>query len=236
MKHRKHRWMARTLAFLLSCSALIPSENAVFAASKGRIAESETNVIKEEKGDENEKQITAETLTIEQGESFEIEKDFTGLALKKGEKAVFMDVVSEDGQGFFADRPGTYLATYLVTPEKGTCYELTRKIVVRPREAENKRADRNQKSSKEDTEESDPVPEPVLTEAPEVPENAENLKLDVSAENASFLSVVPETMTENRSVNVNLVVGERLPYPSNLGNYSTTYFTVNGHVAYCLES
>lgn len=236
MKHRKHRWLAGTLAFLLSCSALIPSENAVFAASKGRIAESETNVIKEEKGDENEKQITAETLTIEQGESFEIEKDFTGLALKKGEKAVFMDVVSEDGQGFFADRPGTYLATYLVTPEKGTCYELTRKIVVRPREAENKRADRNQKSSKEDTEESDPVPEPVLTEAPEVPENAENLKLDVSAENASFLSVVPETMTENRSVSVNLVVGERLPYPSNLGNYSTTYFTVNGHVAYCLES
>lgn len=236
MKHRKHRWLAGTLAFLLSCSALIPSENAVFAASKGRIAESETNVTKEEKGDENEKQTTAETLTIEQGESFEIEKDFTGLALKKGEKAVFMDVVSEDGQGFFADRPGTYLATYLVTPEKGACYELTRKIVVRPREPENKRADRNQKSSKEDTEESDPDPEPVLTEAPEVPENVENLKLDVSAENASFLSVVPETMTENRSVNVNLVVGERLPYPSNLGNYSTTYFTVNGHVAYCLES
>ena len=78
MKHRKHRWLAGTLAFLLSCSALIPSENAVFAASKGRVAESETNVIKEEKGDENEKQITAETLTIEQGESFEIEKDFRG--------------------------------------------------------------------------------------------------------------------------------------------------------------
>lgn len=31
-------------------------------------------------------------------------------------------------------------------------------------------------------------------------------------------------------------MGERLPYPSSLGNYSTTYFTVNGHVAYCLES
>lgn len=67
MKHRKHRWLAGTLAFLLSCSALIPSGNAVFAASKGRIAESETNVTKEEKGDEGEEQITAETLTIEQG-------------------------------------------------------------------------------------------------------------------------------------------------------------------------
>lgn len=45
MKHRKHRWLAGTLAFLLSCSALIPSGNAVFAASKGRVAESETNVL-----------------------------------------------------------------------------------------------------------------------------------------------------------------------------------------------
>lgn len=132
MKHRKHRWLAGTLAFLLSCSALIPSGNAVFAASKGRIAESETNVTKEEKGDEGEEQITAETLTIEQGETFEIEKDFTGLSLKKGEKAVLKDVVSEDGQGFFADRPGTYLSTYLITPEKGDSYEVTRKIVVKP--------------------------------------------------------------------------------------------------------
>ena len=236
MKNRKHRWLAGTLAFLLSCSALIPSGNAVFAASKGRIAESETNVTKEEKGDEGEEQITAETLTIEQGETFEIEKDFTGLSLKKGEKAVLKDVVSEDGQGFFADRPGTYLSTYLITPEKGDSYEVTRKIVVKPREAESKGADHGQKGNKEDTEESDPEPEPVLTEAPEVPENTEHLKLDVSPDNAAFLSVVPESMAKNRSINANLVVGERLPYPSSLGNYSTTYFTVNGHVAYCLES
>lgn len=79
MKHRKHRWLAGTLAFLLSCSALIPSENAVFAASKGRVAESETNVIKEVKGDENEKQITAETLTIEQGNHLKSKKILRGL-------------------------------------------------------------------------------------------------------------------------------------------------------------
>ena len=156
--------------------------------------------------------------------------------MKKGEKAVLKDVVSEDGQGFFADRPGTYLSTYLITPEKGDSYEVTRKIVVKPREAESKGADHGQKGNKEDTEESDPEPEPVLTEAPEVPENTEHLKLDVSPDNAAFLSVVPESMAKNRSINANLVVGERLPYPSSLGNYSTTYFTVNGHVAYCLES
>ncbi len=61
---------------------------------------------------------------------------------------------------------------------------MTRKIVVKPREAESKGADHGQKGNKEDTEESDPEPEPVLTEAPEVPENTEHLKLDVSPDNA----------------------------------------------------
>ena len=64
MKHRKHRWLAGTLAFLLSCSALIPSGNAVFAASKGRIAESETNVTKEEKGDEGEEPVSYTHLDV----------------------------------------------------------------------------------------------------------------------------------------------------------------------------
>ena len=65
---------------------------------------------------------------------------------------------------------------------------MTRKIVVKPREAESKGADHGQKGNKEDTEESDPEPEPVLTEAPEVPENTEHLKLDVSPDNAFFIS------------------------------------------------
>ena len=123
MKSWKRRWLAGTLAFLLSCSALVSSGNMVFAASGGKAAGEKIKSAKEEKGDEGEEQITAETLTIEQGETFEIEKDFTGLSLKKGEKAALKDVVSEDGQGFFADRPGTYLSTYLITPEKGDSYE-----------------------------------------------------------------------------------------------------------------
>ena len=38
------------------------------------------------------------------------------------------------------------------------------------------------------------------------------------------------------SGNVSLVTGREVYYPSNLGNYSTNYFTVNGKIAYCLES
>lgn len=108
---------------LFRTSVLVSSGNMVFAAPGEKTAGEKIKSTKEEKGDERGEQITAETLTIEQGETFEIEKDFTGLSLKKGEKAALKDVVSEDGQGFFADRPGTYLSTYLITPEKGDSYE-----------------------------------------------------------------------------------------------------------------
>ncbi len=33
-----------------------------------------------------------------------------------------------------------------------------------------------------------------------------------------------------------LETGRELSYPPNLGNYTTNYFTVNGRIAYCLES
>lgn len=35
--------------------------------------------------------------------------------------------------------------------------------------------------------------------------------------------------------NVTLNRGKKLPYPSNLGDYSTSFYTVNGKTAYCLE-
>ena len=41
---------------------------------------------------------------------------------------------------------------------------------------------------------------------------------------------------EKQRESVSMNQGDRIPYPSNLGNYSTCYFTVNGKVAYCLES
>lgn len=143
MKSWKRRWLAGTLAFLLSCSALVSFRNMVFAAP----------------GDK---------------------------AAGEGEKAVLKDVAGEDGQGFFADRPDTCFSTYLIRPEKGDSYEVTRKIVVKPREDGSKGADGGQKSTKEDTEESDPEPELVLTEASDVPESTDHLKLDVSLKNVAY--------------------------------------------------
>lgn len=43
-------------------------------------------------------------------------------------------------------------------------------------------------------------------------------------------------MAKPKGTNVTLVKGKKLKYPSNVGNYSTNYFYVNGKIAYCLES
>ena len=48
-----------------------------------------------------------------------------------------------------ADVCGCALLMYLITPEKGDSYEVTRKIVVKPREAESKGADHGQKGNKQ---------------------------------------------------------------------------------------
>lgn len=59
-------------------------------------------------------------------------------------------------------------------------------------------------------------------------------------EDGVFLSVVPATtalMTaRSTSQSVSLHKGDPLYYPSDLGSYLTCQFTVNGKVAYCIES
>ena len=64
-------------------------------------------------------------------------------------------------------------------------------------------------------------------------EETELVALD--AEENLFVSVVPVRMSMQRSAEVTLVKGKNLKYPSNLGNYETDYFYVNGKIAYCLE-
>ena len=49
------------------------------------------------------------------------------------------------------------------------------------------------------------------------------------------MSVVPASMANARA-SASLAQGERIWYPSDLGNYSTCYFYVNDKLAYCLEA
>ena len=77
----------------------------------------------------------------------------------------------------------------------------------------------------------------ILDENPDLPENTEGLTNIYEDGEGIFLAAMPDVKQKARSaVSANLVVGTVIPYPTNLGNYSTNYFTVNGRVAYCLES
>lgn len=73
-------------------------------------------------------------------------------------------------------------------------------------------------------------------------EAAEDTRQDAEkiAEDGGLLLFSMDTGVKVRkaraSGNVSLVTGREVYYPSNLGNYSTNYFTVNGKIAYCLES
>jgi LPXTG-motif cell wall-anchored protein len=64
----------------------------------------------------------------------------------------------------------------------------------------------------------------------------QSLKEATSSEAEEMIVLSAVSTQSSRSSNVSLEVGKTVYYPSNLGNYVTSYFHVNGHIAYCLES
>lgn len=215
------------MALILCCSTFLSGNSLVFAASEGgsgasvqEMENAETQDISKETQDAEKKAI-AEDITISQGENFEIEKNFKGITLQDGEKITLKNAVSEEGKAYDSNTPDTYLCTYSVTPEKGDSYEITRKITVKPREA--KTPGKTVKTETADDGEDDPEAEK---------------EIDEMMENGVFLAVIPESEAVSKTAreNASLVKGETLYYPSDLGNYLTCMFTVNGKIAYCLES
>lgn len=86
--------------------------------------------------------------------------------------------------------------------------------------------------------EADPDPEipEVLTEEPEMPDaGAELIDLTPKRIRECSYRLFRQQWSSKRK-QCTSGTGRKIPYPSNVGNYSTSYFTVNGHVAYCLES
>ena len=159
-------------------------------------------------------------------------------------KVTFLKAEGDSGNSFDFNTPGSYQAFYRVDPLSGNpSYQIMRRIVVEARENSTQEpqgevSQHTEDGSGEDGE-ADPDPEipEVLTEEPEMPDaGAELIDLTPKEDKGMFLSVVPAAMEQQKGSNVHLVQGEKIPYPSNVGNYSTSYFTVNGHVAYCLES
>ena len=258
MKGKKKRLLAGTLALLLSCSTLLNTgitalaseqseEHAQIQEVKQEEAASETLPELEEVKEQltEEELVYAEDLTIKAGEPFDLETDYRGFQ-KNDEKVkvTFLKAEGDSGNSFDFNTPGSYQAFYCVDPLSGNpSYQIMRRIVVEARENSTQEpqgevSQHTEDGSGEDGE-ADPdleIPE-VLTEEPEMPDaGAELIDLTPKEDKGMFLSVVPAAMEQQKGSNVHLVQGEKIPYPSNVGNYSTSYFTVNGHVAYCLES
>ena len=94
-----------------------------------------------------------------------------------------------------------------------------------------------------DTEE---IPKESMTEAEmeaviEGMEEAEETRQDAEmiAEEEGlllFAESIQPAKAARASGSATMVKGRKIYYPGNLGNYSTCYFTVNGKIAYCLES
>ena len=92
-KFKGKRWLAGTMAVMLCCSSFL--QTGVFTVS----AEAEAEVAQEAMQEpavveKTEEELITETvtdpafaITIEQGTDFEVEKDFTGLGLKDGDRA-----------------------------------------------------------------------------------------------------------------------------------------------------
>lgn len=229
-KNRKRRWIAGAMALVLCCSTLISGASTAFAASESGIGTSSQTVENAETQNTSEKtqsteaKAAAEDITIVQGETFEVEEDFTGITLQDGEKITLKSAVSESGKTFDYNTADTYLCTYTVTPVKGDTYEIVRKITVKPREAETSgNSGKSESSEDSDDGEADPEVEAAIEEM---------------MEEGVFLAVVSTRAASTRAAqqSASLNKGEALYYPSDLGSYFTCRFTVNGRVAYCLES
>ena len=217
-KFWKRRWLAGTLALLMACSTLVSSGSTAFAAGWADAKSAEQVSTEQE-----QKRAVAKDLVIPQGEPFEVEKDFKGITLP-GKNAIVLEKVSGEDGGkvkFDVNQAGTYHCAYLVTPEKGKSYQLTRTITVTPRETETP-GEKQKDSGSGDASDQESDSESV-TEETEV------------TEEGVFLAVVPAALQNSRA-SANLIKGEDLYYPSDLGSYLTAMFQVNGKIAYCIES
>ena len=247
MKKNKIRLIAGALALLLSCSTLFDAAVAVKAAETSGNVSAETFVQEAETTAEElpeleevresldkSEVVAAEDLTLTAGGEFDAESDFTGMTFDKTKvKVSLKDASDENGQKFDANIPGTYQAVYHVEPLSGhPAYQIMRRIIVHAAEPETQsQQEQGGNGNTEDDgsgEDGEADPEPAIeAEAEEI--------IEEMMDTGVFLSVVPSATTVSRK-NVTLEKGEDLYYPSDLGNYLTCKFYVNGKIAYCIES
>lgn len=197
--------------------------------------------------------VVADDLVLEYGSEFDPVSDFTKIAYDADKvKITFKEAVNENLEALKTDIPGKYQAVYEVVPVRDAAlsYQIARYITISDKEPETEgqgengnSGDKNEEKTDDDSD-SDPVTQTPISEENTITEtesetsetNDESKQVEDVLDNAMLFSVVPSSMQTQRSTTVSLDQGERLWYPSHWGTYSTCYFTVNGKIAYCLES
>lgn len=202
---------------------------------------------------EEDEIAVADELVLAYGADFDPATDFTKIAYFEDKvKVVFKEAVNESLEGINTQVPGKYQAAYEVYPirDANLAYQIVRYITVKEKETETAGQENHQDGKDKNTDESDDESDGEGSQQPELADESEAAEEDPKIsegpgetkaiedvpENAMLFSVVPSSMQAQRSTSVSLEQGERLWYPSHWGTYSTSYFTVNGKIAYCPES
>lgn len=240
IRKKKRRILAGLLAIAVLCGTFISEIGTALAAETTMETEETVGMeagtkenMEAQANSETEHIVTAEDITILQGDPFDIENDTTGIHAGEEDKITLKEAKDDVGNAFCTDVPGTYHCVYQVVPARGDSYEAARKIIVKAREAETRSADGGSNSDQDEGEvsddgESDPAEENPTEEEVELAE--------FGVEEGVLFSVVPAYMSARAGGNVSLVRGADIYYPADLGNYSTCYFYVNGKIAYCIQS
>lgn len=241
-KNMRTRIAAFGLALLMGLSPLGNLVD-VHAAETER----STEAVTEENKEASKKQIvTAEDITKDiSDKEFMAETCMEGLHYDQEKETITLESIqAEDGSAYHPNQAGTYVATYWVVPkDERDGYFVSRKIILTDTEGQAHAEENGGQKQKEDTESEEDSETPVQ----EIPD----LEVTVSGKDADAQAVKEleekieegEVMMFSGAANafearetVHLEKGETIYYPSYIGNYLTCWFTVNGKIAYCLES
>ena len=210
--------------------------------------------------------VAAKDHIVEIDSGFDVEHDFSGIEFSPDKvKITFYEATDKGGKKIDIRKAGTYKAVYFVEPaSKNPSYHISRNIIVKEkmsvsssekRTADGEGSENSHSDDSEGTEadgegdlpgqtaDGEEIPKESMTESEmeaviEGMEQAEDTRQDAEmiAEEEGILLFAEARQTARASDSATMVKGRKIYYPGNLGNYSTCYFTVNGKIAYCLES
>ena len=252
MKSRniKTRLAAFGLALLMGLSPLgnlADVHAAESEISQNAVTEKESKTESEHPVSEiSEQTVTAEDITKDVSDKeFMAETCMEGIQYDPEKEDVTLEhIEAEDGSAYHPDQAGTYVATYWVVPKDARAsYSVTRKIILTDTEGQAHAEENGGQKQKEDTKSEEDSETPVQ-EIPDVEvtvsgedadaQAARELEEKIEDGEVMMFSGAENTFTARETVH--LEKGETIYYPSYIGNYLTCWFTVNGKIAYCLES